>query len=67
MDIVEEQYRGWSIVVKAEDNMCARFSFEVTSPTGNRQHVSMGGENEHRAMERAKELIDMEIAFAEEA
>lgn len=59
-------YREWTISVVAEPNKCANFSFDITSPSGYTQHVSMGGENARRAMERAREMIDMEIAFAEE-
>lgn len=58
-----ENYNGWSIAVKEGQNMCASFSFDITDPAGRTQHVTMGGENEQRAMERAREMIDMEIAF----
>ncbi|MGI9536113.1 MAG: hypothetical protein ACR2PB_03520 [Desulfocapsaceae bacterium] len=60
-----ELYRGWTITVKAENNMCANFSFAITSPEGHRQHVAMGGDNSKRANERAREMIDMELSFAE--
>lgn len=46
--------------------MCANFSFDITSPSGYTQHVAMGGENQRRAVERAREMIDMEIALLEE-
>lgn len=62
-----EQYKGWTITVKAEKNMCAKYSFDITDPNGRSQHVSMGGENRGRAVERAREMIDMELAFAEES
>lgn len=58
-----ELYRNWTITIKAEKNLCANFSFDVTDPTGKTQHVSMGGDNVHRAMERAREMIDSEISF----
>ena len=63
---ITDIYREWTILVVAQPNKCANFSFEVTSPSGQTQHVSMGGENVQRAIERAREMIDMEIAFAEE-
>lgn len=63
---ITEPYRGWTITVKAENNMCANFSFDITSPEGQRQHVAMGGDNSLRALERAREMIDMELAFSEE-
>lgn len=63
---ITDIYQGWVISVKAEKNMCAKFSFDITSPSGYTQHVAMGGENEQRAIERAREMIDMEIALLEE-
>lgn len=58
-----DTYNGWGITVKEEQNMCAQFSFHITGPSGRTQHVKMGGESEQRALERAKEMIDMEISF----
>jgi hypothetical protein len=63
---VTETYKGWTIVVTAEDKMCAHFSFDITAPSGYAQHVSMGGENVERALERAREMIDMERALSED-
>ncbi len=62
---ISDIYKDWTISVTAVDNECSHFSFDVTSPSGYSQHVSMGGINEQRAVERARELIDMEIAMAE--
>jgi hypothetical protein len=62
--VVQDSYRGWNITVKAEQNMCSGFSFEITDPSGHSQNVSMGGDNEQRALERAREMIDMEVTFA---
>jgi hypothetical protein len=59
-------YNGWTISIATQERFCANFSFDITSPSGHTQHVSMGGENKQRALERAREMIDMEIAFAEE-
>lgn len=58
-----DSYKGWQITVKKEQNMCADYSFDVTDPAGKTQHVKMGGDNEKRALERAREMIDMEISF----
>ncbi len=63
---ITDIYKGWTISVKAVDNQCSHFSFDITSPTGYTQHVAMGGINEERAVERAREMIDMEIDFAED-
>lgn len=63
---IVDTYNGWEIRVVAESNQCANFSFTVTAPDGKVQEVKMGGENEARALERAREMIDAEIAFAGE-
>lgn len=63
---ISDIYKGWTISVTAVDNQCSHFSFVITSPSGYSQHVPMGGINEQRAVERAREMIDMEIAMAEE-
>ncbi len=63
---ISDIYKGWTISVTAVDNQCSHFSFDITSPSGYTQHVPMGGINEQRAMERAREMIDMEIALADE-
>lgn len=65
-EVAQEMYRGWNILVQAEQNMCANFSFAITNPSGHSQKVTMGGDNEQRALERAREMIDMEIDFAAE-
>ena len=58
-----ERYREWNITVTSQENFCAHFSFDIVSPAGSVQRVTMGGENEQRAFERAREMIDMEIAI----
>ncbi|MEE4243179.1 MAG: hypothetical protein V2I36_17080 [Desulfopila sp.] len=63
-NIRSETYNGWQIDISTENVLCSNFSFDVTDPSGKRQHVSMGGDTEKRALERARELIDMEIDFA---
>jgi len=65
-EVIKDVYRGWNITVKAEQNRCANYSFHITDPSGHRQNVTMGGDNEQRALERAREMIDMEVAFAAE-
>ena len=63
---ITDIYKEWTISVTAADNQCSHFSFMITSPTGYSQHVPMGGVTEQRAIERAREMIDNEIAFADE-
>lgn len=64
---ITDIYKGWTISVKAADKMCANFSFDITAPSGYTQHVSMGGENARRAVERAREMIDMELAMMDDS
>ena len=63
---ITDIYQGWTISVLAAENQCSHFSFDITSPQGGySQHVSMGGLTEKRAIERAREMIDMEISLSE--
>lgn len=64
--LTSDTYKDWTIVVTSENNMCSNFSFDIISPDGYSQHVSMGGDNVQRAMERAKEMIDMELDMVDE-
>lgn len=63
---ISDIYKGWTISVTAADKQCSHFSFAITAPTGYSQHIPMGGITEQRAVERAREMIDMEIAMNEE-
>jgi hypothetical protein len=63
---ISDTYKGWTISVNAADNQDSHFSFDISNPSGYSQHVKMGGINEQRAFERAREMIDMEIAMNEE-
>ncbi|NOR26698.1 MAG: hypothetical protein GQ542_20375 [Desulforhopalus sp.] len=65
-EVIQDVYRGWNITVKAEQNKCSNYSFNITDPSGHTQNVAMGGENEQRALERAREMVDMEVDFAAE-
>ena len=60
---IADIYKGWTVTVTAKDIECSHFSFDITSPSGYTQHVPMGGITEQRAVERAREMIDMEISF----
>ncbi len=59
-------YKGWTISVTAKDEQCSHYSFDITSPDGYSQHVPMGGITEQRAIERAREMIDMELSLDDE-
>ena len=62
--VVNNSYRDWNITVSSQHNMCSNFCFDITDPSGRTQHVPMGGDNEQRALERAREMIEMEIALS---
>jgi hypothetical protein len=64
-NVTVDIYNGWEIQVKPEQHQCANYSFSVTSPQGKVQHVKHGGENATRALERAREFVDLELAFAD--
>ena len=59
-----KEYQGWQIEIGKEDDKCSNYSFSITSPAGESQYVSMGGITVDRALERAKEMIDLEIELA---
>ena len=63
-ETVTKNYKNWIITVTPEQKLCSHFSFSICDPTGKTQHISMGGDNVQRAIERAREMIDMEIEFA---
>lgn len=65
-NILTDTYKKWTITVTPVNKLCSHFSFTVTSPSGYEQQVTMGGDNEKRAFERAKEMINMEIEFDRE-
>ena len=64
--LASDTYKDWTIIVTSDNNLCSKYSFEIISPTGYCQQVTMGGDSEVRAMERARDMIDMELDFANE-
>ena len=58
-------YKGWNITVNECKEMCSGFSFDIIDPCGKTSHVRLGGDSRKRAMERAMEMIDLEMAFEE--
>lgn len=63
---ISDIYKGWTISVTAVDNQCSHFSFDITNPSGYTQHVPMGGITKERAIERAREMIDLEISLTDD-
>ncbi len=62
-DVTSNTYKGWNIQVVKSQEMCSKFSFDITDPCGKTQHVRLGGDSAMRAMERAREMIDLELSF----
>ena len=62
-DLNSSSYKGWNINVVECKEKCSNFSFDITSPCGKTSHVRLGGDSRVRAVERAMEMIDLEMAF----
>jgi hypothetical protein len=58
-------YKNWNISINECKEMCSGFSFDITDPCGKTTHVRLGGDSRTRALERAMEMIDLEMAFDE--
>ena len=55
-------YKGWTIRVHQCEFLCSYFSFDLTDPSGKIKRVPLGGDTRDRAIEKARETIDLEIA-----
>ena len=64
-DLHSNTYKGWNININECKEMCSGFSFDITDPCGKTSHVRLGGDSRARALERAVEMIDLEMAFDE--
>ncbi len=62
-DSTADTYKGWKIDLHNKPVRCSNFCFDITSPEGKSHHVEMAGDTEKRALERAREMIDLEQAF----
>ena len=65
-EMKSDSYHGWGIKVSCARDESSFCTFDIIEPTGHAHHVSMGGDNEQRALERAKELIDWELSLQSE-
>lgn len=67
MQNIEREYKGWTIRLTPEGEMCSAFAMVLLNADGEEvKHVKTAGATEERAIERGKEMIDMEIALAAE-
>jgi hypothetical protein len=55
-------YKGWHIRVHDCEFLCSYFSFDLTDPCGKIKRVPLGGDTRERAMKKAMETIDLEMA-----
>ena len=55
-------YKGWNIRVHECEFLCSYFSFDLTDPCGKIKRVPLGGDTRERAMGKAMETIDLEMA-----
>ncbi|BBD09181.1 hypothetical protein [Desulfovibrio ferrophilus] len=60
-DVRSEDYRGWTITLRPTDEYCARFAMTLTDPDGGEKHFAAAGDTEARALERGREVVDMEM------
>ena len=64
-DLNSTTYKGWNISISECTELCSKFSFDITNPCGKTNRVRLGGDTRTRAMERAIEMIDIEMSFQE--
>ncbi len=67
-EVMQETYRGWNISVTAKQELCAHFSFDITNRSirATFKTSRWAAIMNKRALERAREMVDMEIDFAGE-
>lgn len=57
-------YKGYDIELTPRGDYCASFAVDIRDRDGRLlSHLGSGGNTEHRAVERGRELIDFEQAF----
>lgn len=63
----EETYKGYSIKTTPYKEYCSEYSFVITDPGGEEiKHVSNGGSTMESALQKAKQMIDIELELQEE-
>ncbi len=61
-DVIEKNYAGWVIRIIRQKSMEESFSFEIVDPQGNCKHVDTGGNTYQEAIDRAKEMVEVQNA-----
>ncbi len=64
MQRLTSTYKGYHIELTPGGDYCASFSAEIRDPSGHVSHLGTAGNSEERALERGREWIDFEEAFA---
>lgn len=63
---LEREYKGYTIRLTPQDEACSSFSMTMESPDGEQTRtVPAAGKTEDIALERAREMIDTELALAD--
>lgn len=65
MQKLERDYKGWTIRLTPDGELCSEFAMVLLNPEGEEvKHVKAAGATEARAFERGQEMVDMELAIA---
>jgi hypothetical protein len=63
--ILHRGYKGYDIELTPQGDYCASFAVDIRDGEGRLMtHLGVGGNTEDRALERGKEVIDFERAYA---
>ena len=60
-------YKSYTIDLREHSDKCSNYAFTIFDPQGREiKNVSLGGENRNSALSKAQEMIDFELAYAQE-
>ena len=60
-------YKGYTIHLREHEDKCSNFAFTIFDLNGRElKNVSLGGENRDSAVDKAREMIDFELQYAQE-
>lgn len=60
IQMLREEYRGWTIQLRPHEEHCSRFAMTLISPEGKEKHFSAAGDTQDKALARARDVVDME-------
>jgi len=60
----DHTYKGYSIELTPNGEYCAAFAADIRDSSGHVvSHLGVAGNTEERAIDRARELVDFELAY----